>query len=99
MIIDTVAVPNAAAVTLASLSTKLALPVIVKQLVLQSNSTNSTNIIYIGHSDVSTSEGYELIAGSTLTIQAPDGGDVNPKELYVVASAGTPRLNIAAQQA
>lgn len=96
MVIDSITVPTSAT-RLSTLSPKLA-GVIAKSMVLQANSTNSTNVIYVGNSDVATTEGYELQAGGVLSIQAPDSMDLVPGSLWVIASTGTPRLNIVVQE-
>lgn len=101
MIIDSVTPPTGTSVTLLSLMPSLA-GVIVKDVRLQGASGNSTNIIYVGAGTTSasatTSKGYELGPSGVLSIQAPDKGDVNVKNIWVIASGGTPRLNVAVQE-
>lgn len=51
-------------------------------------------VIYIGDSDVSSTNGFALIAGAALAFSLTSPTDY--KELYAVAASGTPELHVFA---
>jgi len=51
-------------------------------------------VVYLGDSDVSSSNGFALIAGAAVSFDIQSPADW--KELYAVAASGTPELHIFA---
>lgn len=51
-------------------------------------------VVYLGDSDVSSSNGFALIAGAAVSFDIQSPADY--KELYAVAASGTPELHVLA---
>lgn len=51
-------------------------------------------VVYIGDSDVTSSNGFALIAGAALSFDLTSPADY--KELYAIAASGTPELHVFA---
>lgn len=80
-----------------ALSTKITgQNVICRGITLQAAAANGA-AVYVGNSDVSSTTGYELVAGATLTINS-SSSDLRVDTIFLRAASTTQKVNIAVQE-